>query len=285
VLKELGERTVWSASSLEAWVGCPVRWLVERLLGLEGLDGEREPLARGALAHAALRQVFERLRESRGSARLTPPRVAEAKRLLTQALDEHAGMLSGLAPEQAPAVRRGLQADLERYLEYAADAESPLEPSRFELEFDGLDLGEGVSVRGRIDRVDEGPGGQAVVYDYKGRSATPGSKWVGEGALQVALYMTAVERLLGAEPIGGFYQPLAGRDLRARGVLDADAAVALDVVRTDRMDREETARIVGACRDVALAAVGEARAGALQPRPSTCGYDGGCMYPEICRCG
>ena len=38
-----------------------------------------------------------------------------------------------------------------------------------------LELGEGVWLRGRIDRVDMGGEGKAVVYDYKGRSAPPGA--------------------------------------------------------------------------------------------------------------
>ncbi len=32
VLAELRERPMWSASSLESWTGCPVKWFVERLL-------------------------------------------------------------------------------------------------------------------------------------------------------------------------------------------------------------------------------------------------------------
>lgn len=292
ILADLGERKLWSASSLETWTACPVRWLVERLLCPEDLEGDAEPLARGTLAHAVLRETLERLGEERGSARLTEASLGRAKRIMAESLEHNrAHHLSGLASELALAVARRLQVDLERYLEQAAESESPLEPTHFELEFGGgegglpaLELAEDVSVRGRMDRVDLGPSGEAIVYDYKGRTAPPGAKWASDGALQVALYMEAVERLLDAEAVGGFYQPLAGKELKARGVLNVDAGVSLDCVRTDRRSEQELRETLLDCRQAALAAARQARAGALEPRPRTCGYGGGCMYPEICRC-
>jgi ATP-dependent helicase/DNAse subunit B len=292
VLSDLRERALWSASSLESWAGCPVKWFVERLLRAGDIDPDPEPIARGGLAHAALKDTLEHLRERTGSARLTPASLGLAKRLLSEALAElQARYPLSVAPERLPGARRRLEADLERYLECAAEQASPLEPMHLELEFgfeqEGpppLDLGEGVLLRGRIDRVDVGPGGEAVVYDYKGRSAPPGAKWAGEGAFQVALYMRAVERLLGHAPVGGFYQPLAGKDIRARGVLDGDSGVELDCVRTDRLEHGELHELVDRCVAAALQAGAEAKSGALEPRPDTCAYRGGCAYPTICRC-
>jgi ATP-dependent helicase/DNAse subunit B len=292
VLDELRERVLWSASSLEVWAGCPVKWFIERLLRGDEIDPDPEPIARGALAHAALKQTLESLREHTGSARVTPASVGRAKRLLREALAElEPDYPLSPAPERVPGARRALAVELERYLECAAEQESPLEPTHLELEFGfenealpPLDLGEGVLLRGRIDRVDVGPGGEAVVYDYKGRSAPPSAKWVGERAWQVALYMRAAQSLLGCTPAGGFYQPLAGRDIRPRGVLDGESGVELDCVRTDRVDGEALAALLDECVAAARGAAGEARSGALEPRPDTCAYGGGCAYPTICRC-
>jgi ATP-dependent helicase/DNAse subunit B len=292
VLSELRERALWSASSLESWTGCPVKWFVERVLRSEQIDPNPEPIARGGLAHAALKDTLEHLRERTGSARLTPASLGLAKRLLREALAKlQASYPLSVAPERLPGARRRLEVDLERYLECAAEQASPLEPRHLELEFgfeqDGippLELGEGVLLRGRIDRVDVGAGGEAVVYDYKGRSAPPGVKWADEGVLQMALYMRAVERLLGHTPVGGFYQPLAGRDIRARGVLDADSDVELDCVRTDRLESSQLHELLDQCLATALRAASQARSGALEPRPDTCAYNGGCAYPTICRC-
>ncbi|MFZ1155776.1 MAG: PD-(D/E)XK nuclease family protein [Solirubrobacteraceae bacterium] len=292
VLRELRERDLWSASSLESWTGCPVKWFVERLLRAGDLNPNPEPIARGGFAHAVLKSTLERLRERTGSARLTPASLGLAKRMLHSALAEQEPHYPlSVSPERLPGARRRLEADLERYLECAALQASPLEPTYLELEFGferegppSLDLGEGVRLRGRIDRVDVGSAGEAVVYDYKGRSAPASAKWVGEGAFQVALYMRAVERLLGNTPIGGFYQPLAGRDLRARGVLDGESEIELDCVRTDRLDRSQVHELIDQCVAVAQQAATEAKAGALEPRPDTCAYRGGCAYPTICRC-
>jgi ATP-dependent helicase/nuclease subunit B len=294
VLEELRERTLWSASSLECFSACPVRWFVERLLRPPALDPDPEPLARGALAHAALRQTLERLRERTGSARISPASLEEARRLLGEALSEHSARhpLSA-SPERVPGARRRLQSELERYLEWAAENDSGSEPTHLELEFgigeDGaalpaLELGGGVSVRGRIDRIDISPQGDAVVYDYKARSAAPAAKWVSDGVLQMALYMRATERLLHHPVAGGFYQPLSGRDLRARGVLDRDAGIELDCVRTDRLEHSEVLELIERCQRAALGAAAQAREGGLEPRPRTCSPRGGCMYPTICRC-
>ncbi len=292
VLGELRERALWSASSLESWAGCPVKWFVERLLRGEDIDPDPEPIARGGLAHAALKQTLELLRERTGSARLSPASLGLAKRLLRDALvEQEPNYPLSSAPERVPGARRRLAVELERYLECAAEQDSPLEPTHLELEFGfedealpPLDLGEGVLLRGRIDRVDVGPGGEAVVYDYKGRSAPPSAKWLGDGAWQVALYMRAARDLLGHAPVGGFYQPLAGRDIRPRGVLDGDSGVELDCVRTDRVDSDTLERLLEDCVSAARAAATQARAGALEPRPDTCAYGGGCAYPTICRC-
>jgi RecB family exonuclease len=300
VLAELRERRVWSASSLELWAACPVKWFVERLLGGKELGPDAEPLARGSLAHAALKETLERLRERTGSARVTPATVGIAKELLRKALEELEGERPlSAAPERLPGARRRLRRELERYLECAAERPSPLEPTYLELEFGfgegescregeppalpALDLGEGVLIRGRIDRIDIGGGGEVVVYDYKGRAAPPSARWLADGAWQVALYMRAARELLGVRPVGGFYQPLAGRELAPRGLLDADADIELDCVRTDRQDQEQFESLLERCVAAASAAAQEARGGALEPRPDTCAYGGGCAYPTICR--
>ena len=305
---------VWSPSSLEKWIGCPVSWFVERMLRPDAFDPDPEPLARGGLAHAALKDTLEGLRLQTGTARLTLTNLGRARELLGRALaDNEAEHPLSVAPERRVAVRRRLQADLGRYLEHAAQTESPLEPSALELGFgfaegDGapgghtapragsegvvgeasdlpaLDLGGGVLLRGRIDRVDVSANGEAVVYDYKGSRALAGARWIRDGSLQVALYMRAVEDLLHLRAVGGFYQPLSGEDLRARGVLDGDAGVEIDCVTPDIREhaevRELLTQAVAAARQVAE----QAGRGELQARPQTCAFRGGCMYPTICRC-
>ena len=148
-----------------------------------------------------------------------------------------------------------------------------------------LDLGEGVLVRGFIDRVDLAPGGEAVVYDYKSSSPAPPDRWLGERNFQIALYMRAVEQLLGARAVGGFYQPLSGRDLRARGVLAERGGRGARVRAGRRPPAAEVRELVEEIVAAARTAAAQARAGQLEARPATCGFGGrGCMYPSICRC-
>jgi ATP-dependent helicase/DNAse subunit B len=290
---------VWSASSLERWVGCPVAWFVEKMLSPEALDPDPEPLVRGALAHAALRDTLEGLRRESGTARLGPAALGRARELLAVALAEHEPehRLS-VSPERRTVVRRRLQADLERYLGYAAENDTGLEPSELELGFgiaagdergepstlSAFELPGGVRLRGRIDRVDLTDDGQAVVYDYKASKALPSARWIRDGNLQLALYMRAVEALLDMPVAGGFYQPLSGEDLRARGVLDGDSGVEIECVVRDILEHGEMRTLLEEAVAAAGEAAEEAGRGALQARPDTCAFKGGCMYPTVCRC-
>ena len=298
LLRALRERT-WSASSLEGWIRCPMRWFVSYMLGPGAFDPEPEPLARGGLAHAALNDTLEGLRAETGSARVTRPRLGLARELLRVALERNELQYPlSVAPERRPGVRRRLRADLERYLDHAADAGSPLEPTFLEVGF-GIDadagrgepsalpayeFGPGSRLRGRIDRIDVNEAREAVVYDYKSGAAPAPAKWVSEGRLQMALYMRAVEELLGLRVVGGFYQPLGG-DQRPRGLLDADSGVQLECVKGDIREHGEVQELLDEAIARAREAVAEAGAGAIEARPQTCAFGkGGCEFPTICRC-
>ena len=148
-----------------------------------------------------------------------------------------------------------------------------------------LELDEDVRLRGIIDRVDADIEGHAIVRDYKSGSARPehqGARWATDRQLQVALYMIAVRELLGLEPVAGFYQPLGGGDLRARGVFLKGAAPGERLVGNDGRSSEEIEELLDEARWRALALAGRLRAGELEPCPATCSRDG-CKYPGICR--
>jgi ATP-dependent helicase/DNAse subunit B len=300
VLGELRAR-VWSATSIEKWIGCPVAWFVERLLAPGRFEPDPEPFARGSLAHEALNVTLAELGRRTGSTRVTRESLELACSLLRASLREAEGRHPlSVSPERALAIGAALQADLERYLEHAAGLEGALTPSEFELgfgftehdedrhgepsELPAFELGGGVRLRGRIDRIDVGEDGEAVVIDYKGGEAPPRARWISDGKLQVALYMQAAEQLLGVRVVGGLYQPLRGESIRARGALLEDHQAAGDCTSTDRLSQDALDELLAQALDVARAAAGEAGRGELQPRPNTCAWGGGCQYPTICRC-
>ncbi len=298
LLERLRER-IWSASSFERWLGCPVKWYVETMLDPATLEPEAEPLAQGGLAHEALHETLEALRMSRGSARLDASSLPLALELLGKALEKHEPMRPvSVTPEGRAAIGRRLRSDLERYLAYAAQAGDGLEPAELELGFgfsaedergEGstlapFDLGDGVRMRGRIDRIDRTPADEAVLVDYKSGKGTPVAAWDGEGKLQLALYMLAVEQLLGRPAVAGLYQPLSG-SLQPRGLIDAAAELELSAVKTDVIEHEQARELLQAAARTAREIAAEAARGELEARPASCAWNnGGCSYPSICRC-
>jgi RecB family exonuclease len=88
----------------------------------------------------------------------------------------------------------------------------------------GLDLGDGLTLSGKIDRIDTDPfSARGIVQDYKaGKTAHSASQIEKELRLQIPLYMLVLRDLVGIEPLGGVYRPLAG-DRKPRGLLRVDA--------------------------------------------------------------
>ena len=293
VLQDLAANTRLSPAALEAYADCPVKWLVDRRLRPDALEPDPEPMVRGRYAHAVLELTYRRLGERTGSRRVTHDTLPEAERILLEALRERESdfRLSPKATRVRAAVRR-LEVDLLRYLRAEADAGSVFEPAELELAF-GLEgslqpplvVDDGLEVGGIIDRVDVWDG-HAVVRDYKGGSKVEGvAKWGERNRLQVALYMLAVREVLGLKPAGGVYQPLKGRDRRARGVLlkGLESQLGGGYVSTDFRDDEELERELDAARERLVELAARMRSGEVRPCPETCAWNGGCSYPAICR--
>ena len=294
---------LWSASSLEAWIGCPVRWFVERLLAPGALEPDPEPLARGgARARRAARHARGPARARPARRALTPATLGLARELLAsgaRSATRREHPLS-VAPERLPGARRRLRADLERYLEHAAELD---EPARAERTWSSGSASTPADERGRGERRcrrstsaagvaaarADRPGrrrarrGEAVVYDYKGRIAPPRRrKWIARRAACRWRCTCAPSSSCSALRVaGGFYQPLSGADLRARGVLDGDSGVELDCVRGDAREPTRCAscstRRSRAAREAA--ARGAARASSSRG-PQTCAFDGRLHLPH-----
>ncbi|HWT94881.1 MAG TPA: PD-(D/E)XK nuclease family protein, partial [Solirubrobacteraceae bacterium] len=284
VLEQLAARDTWSASGLEAWASCPVKWFVERWLSPGGLEPDPEAMVRGDLAHRVLEEALRRLTDAGA---LTPARLPEAREAVSTALDQFADRFPmSVDPSRRRAMRRRLEADLLRYVEAAALSRTAFVPRHFEQPFEVET--EGVKLRGRIDRIDvqhrEGRADAALLYDYKGKTAYSAKKWEDEGRFQLAVYALAARELLGLEPVGALYQPLGAEDLRPRGAIRDDADEELAVYAGDRLSAEEFDAVIQGALDLAVQSTREAQQGALVPKPDSCAWQGGCAYPTICRC-
>ena len=235
VLAQLRARTTFNVTELERMADCSSAWFVDRLLDPKTIDAEVDAKLRGSVAHSALHKFFVALPKELGADSVAPERVEDAVRVMRRCLDQALdGIRMEMTAMQRRELRESLWRDLEAFVRDEAESASPLQPKKFEVAFGsersapelqrGLDLGGGLTLSGKIDRIDTDPfSARGIVQDYKaGKGAHSATAIERELRLQIPLYMLVLRDLVGIEPLGGVYRPLAG-DRKARGLLRADA--------------------------------------------------------------
>jgi ATP-dependent helicase/nuclease subunit B len=237
VLETLQAKSMFGVTELEAFAGCSSIWMVERLLDPKSMDAEVDARMRGSVAHQTLFKFFSGLPKRLDSERVPAERLDEALEFLRECLAEAiAGGAESrleLTDLQRSELHQGLWRDLEALIRAEAESDLPLVPRKFEVSFGsersapelqrGLDLGT-FHLSGKIDRLDLDPmAARGIVWDYKsGAKAHSAAEIERELRLQIPLYMLVLRDLVGIEPLGGLYRPLAG-DRKARGLLRATA--------------------------------------------------------------
>jgi RecB family exonuclease len=143
--------------------------------------------------------------------------------------DALAGVRMDMTEMQQRELDQTLWRDLEALVRAECETELSFVPRHLELRFGteahpGLDLGGGITLTGKIDRIDVDPfGARGIVQDYKsGKHAHSAAQIDSELRLQIPLYMLVLRDLVGLEPLGGLYRPLSG-ERKARGLLRASA--------------------------------------------------------------
>ena len=250
VLERLAQRTTFNVTELERFADCSSAWFVERFLDPKTIDADVDAKLRGSVAHTALHRFFAGLPKELGTEGVPAERVEDAVRFMRKCLD-HA--LSGVRMEMTEMQRRELDQslwrDLEALVREEAQDDRPLVPRRFEVLFGsdrapqelqrGLEI-DGIKLSGKIDRIDVDPfSARGIVQDYKsGKHAHSAREIETELRLQIPLYMLVLRDLVGIEPLGGVYRPLAG-ERRARGLLRAaDGETLPGYVKTDYLDED-----------------------------------------------
>jgi ATP-dependent helicase/DNAse subunit B len=295
VLDQLGSRLTFNVTELERFADCSSAWFVERLLEPKTIDAEVDAKLRGSVAHTVLHRFFTGLPKEVGTDRVEAARLEEALGFLRRCLD---GALAGVRMELTELERhelgQRLWRDLEAFVRAEAESELQLVPRRFEVGFGndraapelqrGLDL-DGVLLSGKIDRIDVDPfSARGVVHDYKsGRSAHSAAEIERDARLQIPLYMLVLRDLVGMEPLGGLYRPLAG-ERKPRGLLRASEAETVGgFAARDYLEEDEFWAQVEGAKATARELAGRIRTGDVRHDPRHGECPSWCDLWSMCR--
>jgi ATP-dependent helicase/DNAse subunit B len=298
VLAELGAKTPFNVTELERFADCSSAWFFERLISPRQIDRKVDAMLRGSVAHTTLHRFYAGLPRAIGSDRVVEAGLDDAIAFLFECLE---GALQGVRMEMTELERRELEQSLRRDLEQLVRDEArspvPLLPRKFEVGFGsersapelqrGLDLGDGITLSGKIDRIDVDPGSaRGIVQDYKsGRTGHSAAEIEKELRLQIPLYMLVLRDLVGIEPLGGLYRPLAG-ERRPRGLLRAEAKgdVLPGFAANDYLDEDAFWAQVEGARDLARGLAQRIRTGDVRHDPKgTDGCPTWCDLWRMCR--
>jgi ATP-dependent helicase/DNAse subunit B len=296
VLEQLGSRTAFAVTELERFADCSSAWFVERFLDPRTIDAEPDAKQRGSVAHNALHRFFSRVPAELGVEKLEPQHVEAATGLMRRCLDEAlAGVRMDLTEMQERELDQTLWRDLAALVEEECESSSPLVPRRFEVSFGsdraapelqrGLELGSGLTLSGKIDRIDVDPfGARGVVQDYKsGKSAYSARQIESELRLQIPLYMLVLRDLVGLEPLGGLYRPLAGARKPRGLVRGSEAETLTGYVKHDYLDEEAFWGVVESARETATALAERMRDGDVRHDPLGGECPSWCDLWTVCR--
>jgi PD-(D/E)XK nuclease superfamily len=297
VLESMSSRTTFSATELERFADCSSAWLVERVIDPKTIDAGPDAILRGQVVHTALNRFYSSLPRELDSERVTPENLEAALALVRRCLDDalESGVRLDLTDLQAAELRQTLILDLEGFVRDEAEAGLQFVPRRLEVSFGseraapelqrGLELGDGLRLSGKIDRIDVDPwSARGIVQDYKsGKGAHSARDIDRELRLQIPLYVLALRDLVGIEPLGGLYRALSGKRL-TRGMLRESAQEDLPgYMRDDYLDEDAFWTQVETARERAATAAKRIRAGDILHDPKRDGCPPWCDLWTICR--
>ncbi len=297
VLGWLGDRTVFSATELERFADCSSAWLVERIIDPKTIDAEPDPMLRGQVVHTALNRFYSTMPKALGADRVTPENLEAALDHVRRCLDDaiQSGVRLDLTALQEAELRQTLLSDLEGFVRDEATSGVAFDPRRLEVSFGsdraapelqrGLSLGDGLSLSGKIDRIDVDPfSARGIVQDYKSGAGAHSARDIDrELRLQIPLYVLVLRDLVGLEPLGGVYRALSGRRV-TRGMLRASAREDLPgFAKDDYLDDDAFWTQVETARDRAAEYSHRIRAGDVRHDPKGDGCPAWCDLWTICR--
>jgi RecB family exonuclease len=263
VLKERSMRP--NVTGLETYLQCPFKFFARTILKLEPAPVRPEdrisPLEQGSLVHQVLADWY----------RERPP----IGPLFDARYREKCDKLRVPAGYRSEVLRAQMRIALERF---AADEMWPRGNSAaMELKIE-FDLGDGITIGGRIDRLETLPDGSVAIVDYKYSSAVNTRKKVeDETLLQGPLYVAA---LRGAYQVSAmvYYNVRTDPNNQAPKVYGWGAVSGLGVDFKELNDAWVDQGIASAGRVVA-----EFRSGRVLPHPADSGNCRYCDFQDACR--
>ncbi len=207
-----------SPTRLERYARCPFAYFMSNVLEVEEIEEPAEEFAlghleRGLLVHKLLKRLYEARLKGQPLGKLTDEAIAA---LLGEAADL-LGRLGGAHAERRPAVwqteREQIIAELHGLLEHERAEHAEASPERFEYAFRRSPevLEEGLTFRGRIDRIDRLAGGALRIVDYKtGTTRRRQNRFIGGTQLQLPVYLLCAAEELEAGKAEALYLHTAG---------------------------------------------------------------------------
>ena len=273
-----------SPSGIEAYLRCPYRWYLDRVVRPSTLERGYDARDEGDYSHRLLSRAYEGL--------MAQAMVPLQARLLDRALEMLGSCAAELddtlgSPRSVPEIvgRKRAIAWARGILEEDAHGDSLFRPRYTEWAFgsraEPAKLG-GLELLGRIDRIDVDDRGLAVVVDYKRTIGVEHGlqRMLSEGRVQIPLYLAVVRDVLGLTPVAGIYRGLSTPGLR--GVVASGVDVGLKVVRTDTIPLEGIDGLIEDALVLANEAAAGMMAGAVEPAPRSDRACVGCRAAAVC---
>lgn len=270
VLADLASRRYFSPSQLESYLSCPFTWFLRSCVNVKEAEASFDARTQGVLMHEALKTVYREMGR-RGRLPLKPDLVAEANAIAAETIDR---LIDGHQCPGTAAEKRIAAWSIKKQIAVFLAKESG-EGGRMVTRYtemnvgdrDGVDIG-GLKIKGRIDRVDVGPGETWFVTDYKSNSIAKASAIGTSEAVQLPLYLSA---LAASRPeariIGGCYLSLA--QCKRSGVVVDEfhdlLGEAVDGCR--KLDADQEAELFRSTLQVARGAADGMKSGMIAPLP------------------
>ncbi|MDI6816744.1 MAG: exodeoxyribonuclease V subunit gamma [Actinomycetota bacterium] len=294
-LGKLAVKDTFSVSELELFLRCPFKWFVERKLKPQDFETELDALNKGSIYHTTLERFYRALPAKFGESKPVKEKLPEMERFIIELLDD---IFAAESPDttsvNARFAKHEMSENLKRLIRAEAARPSPFTPRYFEANFgmgdetggphhseERLLLGNGIYMRGKIDRIDADDRGRAAVIDYKSNKISGASDLARGKSLQLQVYAMAASELFGLTPAMCGFISIAKTQMD--GVYNSDILERAPLPKKAAKKNEEFEKIIADARHTLIALAAELKKGEFKPnKDADCRN---CPLPHICRKG